>query len=140
MSNPFAAAFDAYWDWPVLRDLYSSSRSFLPQLNDLPKLFPDAQGVRVIDMGSQIEFEAPSLGPLGATVFVCLTSPSLESIATGFNLCMHVYPHVAPYPIWCGLWTSTHGPGLHVKATQEEFMRGGLPPTLEHLQSFGKEA
>jgi hypothetical protein len=135
--NPFAAAFDAYWNLPTLGQLYTASETALPQLDDLPKIFPDVQNVKVIDAGNQIKFEVPTLGPLGSTVYVCLTSPSMASFATGFTLCMHIYPEVAPYPVCCGLWTSTQGPCINVVVPTDEIKNG--PITLERLQAYDKK-
>jgi hypothetical protein len=139
-ANPFAAAFDAYWKWPILGQLHTAETAFLPQLNDLPCVFPDARHIQIIDNGTQVKFEAPGLGPLGSTVYVCLTSPSMESLATGFKWCMHIYPTIAPRPVCCGLFTTTQGNGVDLVVrvddvkNQKAIVGGTL--TLDHFKAL----
>jgi hypothetical protein len=137
-TNPFAAAFDTFWNWPVLGQLYQAGSVNLPQLDDLPQLFPDAQNIRIIDMGNQVKFEAPGLGPLGSTVYVCLTSPSIASFSTGFKLCMHIYPTTAARPAYCGLWTTTQDDVINVVVGVEAIKGAGFL-TLDWLQALDQK-
>jgi hypothetical protein len=135
-SNPFAAAFDAYWKWPIIGQWWQSDQVNLPQLDSLPKIFPDARQIRLTDAGSQIRFDAPSLGPQGSTVYVCLTSPTITDFATGFTLCMHIHPDVAPHPVCCGLCTSTLGAAINVTVPTDDVKDGNV--TLERLRKYAE--
>jgi hypothetical protein len=134
-TNPFAAAFDAYWDWPVIGPIFTADGTDLPQLDVFAKAFPDASNIRLCRFGAELVFEAPTLGPLGATVCLKLKSETFTTWMGGPAVCLDIQRHVLPHPVWCGLATSTVGESRELMVPLLVLTQGS-PITLEELDKY----
>lgn len=133
--NPFAAAFDAYWDWPVIGPIYTADGTDLPQLDVMAKAFPDARHIRLCTFGAVLVFEAPTLGPLGSTVWLELKSGTFTTLMGEPVVRLDIQRHVLPHPVWCGLATSTVGESRELVVPLRVLTQGG-PITLEELDKY----